>query len=90
MSGEDDNSLVKFGPQDDENSILEEQNIEGDYRDFGGNSLDSGSYARNDLFGYSIQDGLLANESLSYLKKVRFIEQEFSASKLVSEVKYHH
>lgn len=35
-------------------------------------------------------NGLLASGSSSFLRKVRFSRQEFSADQLVSDIKYHH
>lgn len=35
------------------------------------------------------QDGLFASELLSFIREVRFSEQEFSADKPISDIKYH-
>lgn len=44
----------------------------------------------NILSRHTLQDGLLANELLSSLRKVRFNKQEFSSGKPISDIKYHH
>ena len=46
---DDDNISENFEPYKDEKFTLEEQNIEGDYINLVGKSLDIGSHARNGL-----------------------------------------
>ena len=53
-------------------------------------SSDTESCARNDLSGYTPQDGLLASELLASLREVRFSEQGFPVNKLVTDIKYYH
>ncbi len=74
IPGEDENISDNFGLHEDEESILEEQDIEGDHRYSVGKSSDTGSHARDGLLGRTPQDRLLASESSSSLREVRFIE----------------
>ena len=90
IPGKDDDASENFGPHKDEESILKEQKIEGDHRDLVGESLDTGSRAKDGLSRHTPQTGLLASESSSSLREVRFSEQEFPAGKPVSNIKYHH
>ena len=69
---------------------LEEEDIEGDYRKLGGKSSDIENRARNGLVERTPQSGLLRSESSSSLREVRFSDQEFAASTLVSNIKYNH
>ena len=85
--GEDDNALDNFGPYKNEESTPVAQNIKGDHRNLVGKSSDTGSCARA---GRTLQDGLLGNESSSFLREVRFSEQEFSADIPVFNIKYDH
>ncbi len=50
-------------PHKDEKFILEEQNIESDYRNLVSKSLDTRNYAKNDLLRHNLQAGLLRSES---------------------------
>ena len=90
ISGEDDNASENFGPHEDEKSTLEEQDIERDHTYLINKSLDIRCCARDGLLERTPQDGLLASESSSFLKKVRFSKQEFLVGKLVSDIKYYH
>ena len=54
-----------------------------------GKSLDTESHVRDSSSRRTSQDGLLASELPLSLREVRFIEQEFPASKPVSDIKYH-
>ncbi len=74
IPGEDDNTSDNFGLYEDEEFILEEQDIESDYRNLVGESSDTGSHARDGLSRRTPQDGLLASESSSSLREVRFSE----------------
>ncbi len=75
---ENENISDNFGLYEDEESILEEQNIEGDHRNSVGKSSDTGSHARDGLSGQTPQDGLLTSELSSSLREVRFSEQEYT------------
>lgn len=90
MSGEDDDTSENFGPHEDEESTLEEQNIEGDHKNLVGKSLNIGSRAKDGLLRRTPQDRLLVSELSSSLKEVSFSEQEFPTGKPVSDIKYHH
>lgn len=81
---------MNFEPHKDENFTSEEQNIQKNHKDFVGKSLDTRSYKRDSLSKRTPQNRLLANESLSSLREVKFNKQEFLASKPILEVKYHH
>ncbi len=72
IPGEDENTSDNFELHEDEESILEEQDIESDHRYLVGESSDTGSHARDGLSGRTPQDGLLASESSSSLREVRF------------------
>ncbi len=84
------NTSDNFGLYEDEESIIEEQDIKGDHSNLVGESSDTGSHARDGLSGRTPQDRLLASESSSPLKEIRFSEQEFPAGIPVSDIKYHH
>ena len=88
--GEDDNISENFRPHENKESTLEKQDIEGDYTNLIGKSWDTGNCPRDGLSRRILQDELLAKESSSSLTEVRFSKQEFSASKLVSNIKYYH
>ncbi len=90
IPGENENTSDNFGLHEDEKSILEEQDIEGDHRYSVGESLDTRSHARDGLSGRTSQDGFLASESSSSLREVRFSEQEFPAGISVSDIKNYH
>lgn len=51
MPKEDDNASKNFGPHKDEEFILKEQDIEGDYRNLVDKSLDIRRYVRDGLLG---------------------------------------
>ncbi len=51
IPGEDENTSDNFGLYEDEESILEEQDIEGDHRNSVGESSDTRSHARDGLSG---------------------------------------
>ena len=88
--GEDENASKNVGPHEDEESILEEQDIEEDHRNLGGKSSDTRSCARDGLSGRTPQAGLLGSELSSSLREVRFSDQEFAAGTSVSNIKYNH
>ncbi len=88
--GEYDNASGNLGPHEDEESTLTEQDIEGDHRNLVGESLDTGSRARDGLSRRTPQAGLLGSESSSSLREVRFSDQEFAAGTPVSNTKYNH
>ena len=72
--GKDHNTSENFGLYKDEESPLEEQDIEKDYTNLVGKSLDTKNYIRDGLSGYTPLDGLFASELSSFLKEVRFIK----------------
>lgn len=88
--GKDNYASENFGPHEDEKFTLEEQNIEWDYRNLVGESLDTGSYVRDNLLGHTSQNGLLTSELLSSLRKIRLSKQEFPTGKPISDIKNHH
>ncbi len=88
--GKDKNISDNFGLHEEKVSILEEQDIEGDYRNSVSESSDIGSHVRDGLSRRTPQDGLLVKELSSSLREVRFSEQEFPASIPISNIKYHH
>ena len=49
ISGEDDNASDNFGPQEDEESTLEKQDIKKDHTNLVGESSDIGSCAKDGL-----------------------------------------
>ncbi len=88
---EDDNASENFGPHEDEESPLEEKDIEGDHRNSVGEcSSNAGSRARDGLSERTPQAGLLGSKSSSSLREVRFSDQEFAAGTPVSNIKYNH
>ena len=87
MPGKDDNASDNFGLYEDEKSILEVQDIEGDHRDLVGKSLDTRNRIR---VRRTPQNGLLRNELSSSIREVKFSEQEFLADTPVSNIKYDH
>ena len=90
MLGKDNNTLEYFGAHKNEKYTLDEKDIKRVYRDLVGDNLDTGSRQRDSLSEHILQNWLLANESWSLLRKVRFSEQELPASKPVLNIKYHH
>ncbi len=90
IPGEDENTSENFGLYEDEESILEEQDIERDHRNLVGESSDTGSSVKDGLSRRIPQDGLLTSELSSSLREVRFSEQEFPADIPISDIKYHH
>ena len=70
--------------------ILEEQNIEKEYKNLEGESLNTKSYTKDGLARRMPQTRLLENESLSSSRKVRFSDQEFAAGTPISNIKYNH
>ena len=67
----------------------EGQDVEKDQTDLVGESSDN-KRVKNMLYKHISQDGLLANESSSFLRNVWFSEQEFLAGIPVSDIKYNH
>ncbi len=90
IPGKDDNTSENFGPHEDEESKLEEQDIEEDHRNLLGKSLDTRSHVRDGLLGHTLQDRLFISKLLLSLREVRFSKQEFPAGKLISNKKYHY
>ena len=90
IPGEDENISENVGLYEDEESTLEEQNIEVDHRNFRSESLDTRSYAKDGLLGRISQAELFGSESSSFLRKVRFCDQKFATSTFVSNIKYNH
>ncbi len=88
IPGEDENTSDNFGLHENEESILEEQDIEGDHRNLVGDNSDTKSHARDGLSQRIPQDGLFGSELSSSLKEVRFSKQEFPAGIPVSNIKY--
>ena len=78
----DNNASENFGPHEDKESPLEEQDIEED------KSLDTENQARDSLSGYTLQAELLGSKLLSSLREVRFNDQEFVTNTSVSNIKY--
>ena len=78
--GEEDNVSKNFGLHKDEESILEQQDIQRDHTNLVKKSSDTRSRARDNLSGLTPHKRLFTSESLSFLKKIRFSEQEFPAS----------
>lgn len=91
MLAKDNNTLDYFIYHKKKKFLLgnKKQNIEEDQKDLISKSLDNESI-KNMLPRYISQDGLLVNELLSSLKKIRFSKQEFSISTPVSDIKYDH
>ena len=81
---------ANFGSHEDEKLTLEEQDIEKDYRNLGGKSLDIESHAKDGLAGRTPQAGLFGSESSSSLREVRFSDEEFAADILIFNIKYNH
>ena len=86
----EENISENVGPHEDKELILEEQDIEEDHRNLGDESLDTGSRIRDSLLGYTSQTGLLRSESLSFMRKIRFSDQEFAAGIPISNIKYNY
>ena len=63
---------ANFGPYEDENLKLEEQNIKRDYRNLGSKSLDIESCAKDGLARRIPQAGLLESKLLSSLREIKF------------------
>ncbi len=88
IPGEGDNVSGNFEPHEDEESILEEQEIERDHRNLVGKSSDTGSHARDGLLRRTLQARLLRNESSLSLREFRFSNQKFATSIPISNIKY--
>lgn len=87
MLGEDNDVSENFKLHKDEKFILEEQNIERDYRDMVNKSSNTRSRAKNGLLGRTPQDRLFASELSSFLREISFNEYEFSVVKPISDIK---
>ena len=87
MPRENDNASDNFEVYEDEKSTPEVQDIEKDYRDLVGKSSDTKSRTR---VGRTPEDGIFRSKLLSSLREIRFSEQEFPASILISNIKYDH
>ena len=90
IPGKDENALENTEPHDNEESILEEQDIERDHTNLGSKSLDTRSRARDGLSEHTPQARLFGSELSSFLREVRFSDQEFAAGTLVFNIKYNH
>lgn len=82
--------LEIFGSYKDEKFILQKQDIEKDYTNLVGKSLNTRSYAKKSLLRYIPQNRLYANELLSFLREISFIDQEFFVDKPISDIKYYY
>lgn len=56
MPGEDDNTSDNFGPHLNEESILDKQDIEEDYRNLISESLNIKTHIKDSLLGCTTQD----------------------------------
>lgn len=72
MPGENDNISEYYEPHKDEEYRIDKQDIEGDYKDLVGKSLDFGSYAKDSLSERTPQNRLFASESSLSLRKIKF------------------
>ncbi len=90
IPGKDDNISENFGPHEDEESTLKEQDIEEDYRNLVDKSLDIGSCTKDSLSGRISQAGQFGSGLLPFLREVRFSHQEFAVGILVPNIKYNH
>ena len=90
MLRENDNLSENFGSHKGEKSTLEEQKMEGDYKDLVSKNSNTGSRARDGLSEYTPQAGLLASELSSSLRQVTSSKQDFPAGKPVSNIKYYY
>ena len=90
IQGKNENASKNVGSHEDEQLTLEEQDIEKDHRNLGGKSSDTRNHARDGLSGCTLQSELLENELSSSLREVRFNDQEFATSILISNIKYNH
>lgn len=90
MAGEDHNLSDNFGPHKDEQPALEGTDIEEHIIELVGKSLDTESHIKDILSGRTLQDGLLGSKLSSFLREIRFSDQEFAASISVSNIKYNH
>ena len=87
---DNENISKNVGLHEDEESTLEERDIEKDHRNLGGKNSDIKSCAKDGLSGRTFHAGLLGSESSSSLRKVRFSDQKFSTGTFVSNSKYNH
>lgn len=71
-------------------STLEKEDIKRNHRNYIGKSSDTRNYTQDGLLEHIPQDGLLISLFLSSLREVRFSEQELTASKPMSNIKYHY
>lgn len=90
MPEEYHNTLDNFGTHIDEKFILEEQDINKDYKNLVDKISDTRSYTNNRLLGHISLNRLFVNELLFFLREVKFSEQEFSTSEPISTIKYYH
>ena len=74
MPGKDNNLSEYIGPHKDKEYTLDAQNIEGDYRNLVGKSLNTKSRARDSLSEHTFQAKLFASELSSPLREVKFGE----------------
>lgn len=69
MPGDDDNISEYFGSHKDKEYILNEQDIERDYKNLAGKNLDTRSPIRDNLSRRTSEGGLLASELSLSLEK---------------------
>ena len=69
---------------------MKEQDIKKDHRNLEGKRLNTESFARDGLSGCIPQTGLFRSESLSFLREVRFSDQEFATGTPISNIKYNY
>lgn len=81
---------MNFGYNKDEKSILKEQNIKKNLRNLIGKSLNTKVYIKDSFLRSIPQNKLFVNKLELFLKKTRFIKQEFSICKLVLDIKYYY
>lgn len=74
MPEKDNDVLENFGPYENKEPILKEQEIEKDQRNFVRKSLNTESFTREVLSEHIFKAELLASILLLFLKKVKFGE----------------
>ena len=88
--GKNKNVSENVGLYKNEELILEEQDIKKDHKNLQGKNLDTKSRTKKDLSERISQVKLLKNELSSFLKEVKFSNQEFAVGISVSNLKYNH
>ena len=90
MPGKDDNVSNHIVYYEEDEYILERQDMEKNYIDLINKSLDIRNCIGDMMSERIFQDGLLRSELSSFLRKVRFSEQEFPAGIPIFNIKYHY